>query len=253
MLTTRVPLRDTEGVITGIVGVSHDITDERRTQASLRQARDELETRVEERTADLAVANVSTAGRGRRNVRRLRRSCSGTTTRPNGHASESAAILDATGEAMILISPEHWVLSVNRRFTEFFGLRQSEVLGNRVQDVQSSMERIFEDPSGLIALITASTADVEQEFVQSTVQDVACPARAGVVLHTGSHRRRRASRSPVRVPRRYSRARSRPHENGVCLPGIARTANAPDLDQGVRGLVDRREGRDPGTDAATAS
>ena len=34
LLTTRVPLRDTEGAITGIVGVSHDITDER-TSASI--------------------------------------------------------------------------------------------------------------------------------------------------------------------------------------------------------------------------
>ena len=63
-----------------------------------------------------------------------------------------------------------------------------------MEDVQSSMERIFEDPSGLIALITASTADVEQEFVQSTVQTwpvrrelelYSTPVRTGEGEHLG--------------------------------------------------------------------
>lgn len=193
LLTTRVPLRDVAGNITGLVGVSHDITDDRRTQESLRQARDELEIRVEERTADLAIANI------RLQVEVNERKEAQSELQWHYHQaerarSESSAILDATGEAMILISPERWILSANRRFTEFFALAQSEVIGNRVDDLQRAVERIFEDPAALMALIVASISDVERKFVQAVVQSwpvqrelelYSTPVRTGEGEHLG--------------------------------------------------------------------
>ncbi len=56
-LTTKVPLRDIHGKITGIVGIGHDIIDRKRAEQELQRARDELEIRVEKRTADLKTAN----------------------------------------------------------------------------------------------------------------------------------------------------------------------------------------------------
>jgi len=50
----KVPLRDREGKIVGLVGISRDITDQKRAEEVLRQSRDELEKRVAERTAELS-------------------------------------------------------------------------------------------------------------------------------------------------------------------------------------------------------
>lgn len=50
-------LRDDTGKPIGIMGVSHDITERKRMEVALEQARDELEQRVEERTAELSRAN----------------------------------------------------------------------------------------------------------------------------------------------------------------------------------------------------
>jgi PAS domain S-box-containing protein len=53
-LTSKLPLRDQNGKITGLVGISRDITDQKQTEEAVRQSRDELEKRVAERTAELS-------------------------------------------------------------------------------------------------------------------------------------------------------------------------------------------------------
>ena len=53
------PLRDRHGSLTGRLIVLHDITERKQAEQALRRAHDELETRVAERTADLAKANES--------------------------------------------------------------------------------------------------------------------------------------------------------------------------------------------------
>ncbi len=57
-LTTDVPLRDSTGEITGIVGVSRDITVRREAEAALRRLNEQLEQGVQERTAELLRANT---------------------------------------------------------------------------------------------------------------------------------------------------------------------------------------------------
>jgi signal transduction histidine kinase len=51
------PIRDKDGAIVGSVVVARDITDHKRAEEELRRSRDELEIRVQERTADLEGAN----------------------------------------------------------------------------------------------------------------------------------------------------------------------------------------------------
>ena len=50
-------LKDVDGTIIGILGIGQDITERLRIEVELRQARDDLEHRVRERTADLEAAN----------------------------------------------------------------------------------------------------------------------------------------------------------------------------------------------------
>ncbi len=51
------PLRDEAGEVTSVMGVCHNITGRKRAEEALQKARDELERRVEERTAELGQAN----------------------------------------------------------------------------------------------------------------------------------------------------------------------------------------------------
>ena len=57
ILTTKAPLCDRTGQVTGIVGIGRDITQRKVTEEALRRAHAELEIRIQERTSDLAEAN----------------------------------------------------------------------------------------------------------------------------------------------------------------------------------------------------
>jgi PAS domain S-box-containing protein len=59
LLTSKLPLRDQDGKIVGLVGIGRNITGQKQAEESLRQSRDELEKRVAERTAELAGANAT--------------------------------------------------------------------------------------------------------------------------------------------------------------------------------------------------
>ncbi len=55
--THLIPLRDETGNITSLMGVCHNITDRKLAEEALQKAREELEERIEERTAELQQAN----------------------------------------------------------------------------------------------------------------------------------------------------------------------------------------------------
>lgn len=56
--TVKTPIRDEQGNITGVLAIFWDVTARKRAEATLQRAHDELEIRVEERTAELSMANV---------------------------------------------------------------------------------------------------------------------------------------------------------------------------------------------------
>jgi PAS domain S-box-containing protein len=56
LATTRVPLCDKQGVVTHVVGVIHEITRLKEVEEALRQANEQLEARVQARTAELRLA-----------------------------------------------------------------------------------------------------------------------------------------------------------------------------------------------------
>jgi PAS domain S-box-containing protein len=59
VLTTKVPLRDKNGRITGIVGMTRDITPLKEAQAALKRNNEELEERVQRRVIELSQANAA--------------------------------------------------------------------------------------------------------------------------------------------------------------------------------------------------
>jgi len=57
LLTSKVPLSDSDGSVCGVLGIDTDISELKKVEEELRQARTELEVRVQERTAELSATN----------------------------------------------------------------------------------------------------------------------------------------------------------------------------------------------------
>ncbi len=127
-LARALPTRDKDGRITGWFGSATDIHDQRQAEKALRQARDELEQRVKERTAELAASNEA-----------LRQIYEG--------MSEGLAIVDAETKR---------ILRVNPALCRMLGYAEEELLSMSITDIHppeetaTTLERIGERAGGTL-------------------------------------------------------------------------------------------------------
>ena len=119
-LITVSPLRDLEGRLIGAIHVAHEITDRKEAERQLRRAYDEMEKRVESRTAELRETNRWLE----RNLEELRRTEHRLRESQNRYRSlsqEFNALLDAMHDAILLLAPNLKVIWANRWAEEQLG------------------------------------------------------------------------------------------------------------------------------------
>src|SRR5262249_30768074 len=63
--------------------------------------------------------------------------------------AEIRALVDSVVEALVLVSPDGRVVSVNSRFEELFGIASGEVEGRSVDELRPLFARLFEDPAAV--------------------------------------------------------------------------------------------------------
>lgn len=119
--TRMVGLKDAQGRVQAVLSISRDITDRKRGEDALRQARDELEIRVHERTAELSRANADL----QREVTERQRA--------EAYVRESEerlqSILDNATAVVYLKDPEGKYLLINRHYEEVFHISRSDLVG----------------------------------------------------------------------------------------------------------------------------
>jgi PAS domain S-box-containing protein len=82
---------------------------------------------------------------------------------------ELRAVLDAAGDAMLLVSPERRALMVNRQFEALFALPAEEVVGHALDELRAAFDRLFADPA-LLRSVFALVADTGQQVTQDVLQ-----------------------------------------------------------------------------------
>ncbi len=89
-----------------------------------------------------------------------------------GRADEARirAITDSVSEALALISPDQRVLAVNRRFVDLFGVPQERLVGQRLEDLRTLFDQVFEEAEALYNASVATSGDTEQEYTRSIGQ-----------------------------------------------------------------------------------
>lgn len=105
-LSRAAPLKDAEGRIIGAVETAHDISDRKQAEDALEQLNNELETRIRQRTAELAKAEET-----------LRNA------------------FDCSPIGMTLLAPDGPFLNLNPVFCRMFGYSKEELLTKTFQEV----------------------------------------------------------------------------------------------------------------------
>src|SRR6266699_5762218 len=84
--------------------------------------------------------------------------------------SQLRAIIDASQEAMLFLSPDGRPLKVNMRFTDFFGLDDTTVLSQSADQLAALLKGLFGDAVQLDRPLTWDTTDQEHIFREQQVQ-----------------------------------------------------------------------------------
>lgn len=120
-LTTKAPYYDHTGAVIGLIGIGRDISARKQAEEVLRQAKEELEERVQERTVALSEANE-----------RLRSEL------VERHRIEEAlrtseerfrSVVQAANDAIIITDSNAQIIGWNKGAQAIFGYREEEVVG----------------------------------------------------------------------------------------------------------------------------
>jgi two-component system sensor histidine kinase/response regulator len=130
--TTKLPLSDKQGRVIGTFGISRDITQRKRAEEALRKAHQELEKRVQERTAELETANralQAEIAERRRAEQTLRLS-----------QARLRQIIDLVPHMVFAKDLEGRFLLANRATAEAYDMTVEELTGKRHCDVYPGEE-----------------------------------------------------------------------------------------------------------------
>ena len=117
------PVLDSNGHLMGMVELTLDITERKRAEERLRQVHDELENKVEERTADLVRANEQL----RQEIRERKQA--------EEQLSKYKLIVSAVQDPMSFIDSNYIYRAVNDAYTEIFQRPREEIIGLSVAEL----------------------------------------------------------------------------------------------------------------------
>jgi PAS domain S-box-containing protein len=110
---TFYPVVDAQGRVTRVVSFSRDVTDRRKAEEALRRSRDDLEARVQERTAEISRVNAALAAQIAERTR-AERAVEFEKRRFN-------EVLELLPAYVVLLTPDYHVPFANRFFRDRFG------------------------------------------------------------------------------------------------------------------------------------
>jgi PAS domain S-box-containing protein len=124
-LVTKLPLSDEHGQVIGTFGIARDINELKRVQEELVQWQKELETRVKERTEELARTNAA--------LEEVVRKHEFTEEALRQSEERIRQVVEATPSALITVNASGRITLVNSQTERLFGYRREDLLNQSVE------------------------------------------------------------------------------------------------------------------------
>jgi|GEM_PF-1594338 len=121
--TSKIPYFDDKGQVTGMVGITSDITERKMAKDALQKAHDELEKRVEERTAELAKSH-------------------GELLRTKDYLQN---VIDSASEIIVSFDKDNKVSTWNKQAEYITGFKQKNIVGRHISKL-----KVFDNPKELL-------------------------------------------------------------------------------------------------------
>ncbi len=158
LLVNSAPIYDSQGRPSGAMGIFQDISERVRIEEALRQAHDQLEQRVRERTAELLEANRALEleiTEHRQSVAAL-------------HASQAMfeGLFEASPDGILLLDEAGRIARLNRRVESLFGYSRQELLGQPLELLLTGTTRqeYLEQLSHYLAAFDRRSAGIDLEL-----------------------------------------------------------------------------------------
>jgi len=125
-LTSKLPLRDDNSVVIGMVGIARDVTEHKRSEQLVQQSFADLERRVAERTAELSHTNS------------LLREQIADREQVEAELRYHASLLENVSEAIISVDYQFTVRSWNKAAERMYGWAETEAIGRNAFELTGS-------------------------------------------------------------------------------------------------------------------
>lgn len=149
------PLRDAGEKIIGCINVAHDITDRIRAEQALKQAHDDLENRIEERTRELSHANILLKQEIEERIR--------TEDKLASSLSLLRATLESTTDGIVVVNNRGEIVDWNRRFQKMWHIPESTLENRRYDKIRDVILRQLKGDIGYMEKIEEITSNPESE------------------------------------------------------------------------------------------
>ena len=157
--TIKIPILDEQGQVIGTAGIARDVAERRRAQEALQQARDTLETHVQERTAELLRMNQALhaeIAERRRAEEALREGRNFLQT-----------MIDHLPVSVFVKTPDGRFVLWNKSAEQLFGASREAILGKTDYDFFSKEQADFFRQKDLETLESGKVQDILEEPVDS--------------------------------------------------------------------------------------
>jgi PAS domain S-box-containing protein len=147
---TNKGIHDKNGNISEILCIGNDITERKRVEIELKKAYDELEKRVEERTADLKTVNEQL----RREITERKLAEEGMKDTKNRLNN----IIESSLDSIIVSDSMGYVTRVNNSFLKLIGYNEEELIGKHISELTPYEEGTYDSTTG-------EMVEIDEKFI----------------------------------------------------------------------------------------